>query len=255
MKIVARTASLVLAAAAFCAPEVARADQAGYLYSYGIYDQRYNDAVSALDAYKPLGAPGAAVRPYAALYGTRDSRTSSGALPLIYGDNYVLGSVGVQYTRPYGLRLYTQIGLSAPLGTAPATRSGLDVRAGVQDYREWTAARDVRNYGNFYGSLFYLSRYDDVIAYGQIEQGHRFGSVRNPIEVYGRATLTLDTHNFYYDNVAEFAGGVRLHPFGVRGPSVALEEAIGTYVHGARPLETPATFADFRPTIAFGMSI
>lgn len=253
----------LLTAAASLAPPLlfptrVRADEAGYLSTSGLYDQRFRDAVSTLDFYKPLGRPGASLRPYAAWYGTRDSPTSGGAddaLPVIAGDNYFLGAVGVQYTRPYGLRAYVQLGLSAPLGTVPALRSGLDIRTGVQEYREWTAARDERNYGNFYGSFSYFSRYDDLIAYGQLEQGHRFASKKNPIELYERVALTLDARSFYYDNLTELTAGVRFHPFGLRGPSIALEEAVATTLRGPLPSDTPGTSRDFHPVVAFGTAL
>ena len=118
------------------APRAARADEAGYLYSYAISDARYDDRLVSLDAYKPLGAPGP-VRLYLDVLASQDSRTAGGAVPRVFADNYALGAIGVQYTRPWGLRAFVQAGDSVGLGTVAAVKSGPDLRAGVQLYREW----------------------------------------------------------------------------------------------------------------------
>ncbi len=240
------------------------ADQAGYVYSYAVDENRYNDIANAIDAYKPFGNPNARLRPYVAAIVTRDTRTSGGVagpdggppVPLVLADNYGLGAVGLQYTTPAGLRLFGQVGRSFTFGPVAAQPSGNDARGGVQLYREWGPAYvPHQDYGNFYGSVEYLSRYSDTIAYNQVELVRNAGTKRLPVEVFARAVLTLDTRKFYYSNVLELTAGIRAHPFGTRGPIFSIEQTGGNYLRGTLPAETHRAYLDFRPTISYGFNI
>ncbi|MDE2481392.1 MAG: hypothetical protein KGN02_04290 [bacterium] len=243
----------ILVAALALLPLAARADQAGYLYSYGVDESRYGDIVFAIDAYKPLGSPDASLRPYVDVFANDDSKTANGAVPRIYSDNYAGGAFGLQFTNEKGLRLFAQVGATTTIGSIASEPSGGDLRGGVQLYREWGGARGA--YGNFYGSGTYYSRYHDAVFYNQLELGTATGGAHR-IEYYVRPVLTFDSHPYYYDNVAEITAGVRFHPFGTRGPTFALEEAAGTYLRGdLLPPDVARTYLDFRPTIAYGVSI
>lgn len=251
----------ILAAAAFMAalaPVTALADQAGYLYSYGFNESGYGDFVFSFDAYKPLGNPSMHLRPYVDVFATKD--TKSGALygiPHIYSDNYGGAAVGLQYTDGKGLRLFSQLGATTKIGDVESARSGSDYRGGVQWYREWAApAQHGRTYGNFFGSGTYYSRYGDAYFYNQLETGTHAGSVARPVDLYLRGSLTMDTHPYFYGNAAEAVGGVRFHPFGVHGPSIAFDYVQGTYLRGSLlPAGTSAAYHDFRPTVAYGVNI
>ncbi len=248
-----RRFAAALAIAATVLPLGARADQAGYLYSYGVDESRYGDIVFAVDAYKPLGSPNAALRPYVDVFANDDSKTTGGDIPRIYSDNYAGGALGLQYTNGKGLRLFAQAGATTTIGSVASEPSGGDVRGGAQLYREWGGPRGA--YGNFYGSGTYYSRYQDTVFYNQLEIGTSNGGAR-PIEFYLRPVVTFDTRPYYYDNVAELTAGVRFHPFGTRGPTFALEEAAGTYLRGnLLPAGVAHTYLDFRPTVAYGVSL
>ncbi len=235
------------------APRAARADEAGYLYSYGVSDARYNDRIVSVDAFKPLGVPGL-LRIYLDVLASQDSRTAGGVVPRVYADNYALGAVGVQYTRPWGLRAFVQAGESVGLGTVATVKSGPDVRTGVQFYREW-AERPSRTqgYGNLYASETYLSRYADAITYAQIEVGrHPFTS---RVDLFARGTLTLDTHAFYYSNLAELTLGLRYRPFGTHGPAFSIERVAGSYLRNLPGPDSGVLYGDFRPTVTYGQNL
>ncbi|HXP92654.1 MAG TPA: hypothetical protein VN905_04230 [Candidatus Binatia bacterium] len=238
-------------------PLLARADEAGYLYSYGLYTNRYDDYIVSVDANKPLGKT-APIRPFVDLYEYRDSRTEPGPnFPLILSDNYLLQAAGVQWTTPGGLRVFVQSGWTETFGPVAALPSGGDVRGGVQYYREWGAnfARD-RGYGNLYASTTYFSRYSDWIEYSQLELGRNEFSTKNPVQPFVRLVLSLDSHGFYWSNLTEAAAGVRFHPFGQRGPSFSLDGVFGVYLRGIPlPAGTKATYWDFRPTLTYGANI
>ncbi len=242
--------TLVLAAI----PTFARADEAGYLYSYALSDARYDDTLVSLDATKPVG-PAHPFRAYVDVLAAQDSRTANGTLPQVYADNYALGAVGIQYTRPTGFRAFVQAGFSSRLGSIAAVRSGGDVRAGISLYRDWLAQPPAaKEYGNLYASTTYFSRYSDWIAYAQLETGkHVFGRA---FDLFARGTVSLDSQAHYYSNLAELTLGLRYRPFGANGPALSLERVAGSYLRNtARPTGTAAIYDDFRPTITFGRNL
>ena len=239
-------------------------DRAGYSYNYALQDTRYNDVIVSIDAYKPLGNPNARIRPFVDGALVRDSRTSPGngadgkpPTPLVLSDNYGLVSGGLQYTNGSGLRLFAQGGRSFTVGPVAAQSSGGDLRAGAQLYREWgPTSQRKRDYGNFYGSATYYSRYSDTVAYLQAETARNIGSFEHPIEPFARGVLTLDTRRFYYSNLVEFTLGVRAHPLGVAGPTFSVEAIKGAYLQRSPlPLGVTSTYSDFRPTVSIGFSL
>ncbi|GAC1450369.1 MAG: hypothetical protein PVSMB8_09520 [Vulcanimicrobiaceae bacterium] len=234
-------------------PTFARADEAGYLYSYGISDTRYDDRLVSLDAYKPLGTPHP-FRVYVDALASQDSRTAGGVVPQIYADNYALGALGVQFTTPTGFRAFVQGGISTRLGSVAALHSGGDLRAGIALYREWlgTAAAG-RLYGNLYTSTTYLSRYSDWVSYSQIETGRK---VFKAVDLFARGTITFDSQAHYYSNLVEMTLGLRYRPFGLHGPALSVEHVAGAYLRNLdRPTDTGPIYDDFRPTITFGRNL
>lgn len=235
---------------------VAHADQAGFLYTTAVDVTRYGDIATSLDATKPFGSEHARIRPFGEFFIYRDTKTANALVPRIYNDNYAGVELGLQFTTPGGFRSFIEAGSTTTLGTVAAVPSGGDLRAGLQYYREWAQARTQRTYGNFYGSVTYFSRYQDTLSYNQLEFGTRVGRGNRRTEFYLRPTLTLDTHQYYYSNVAEVTAGVRFYPFGSHGPTFALEEAAGTYLRNSLlPANVSPTYLDFRPTLAYGVNI
>ncbi|HVA36678.1 MAG TPA: hypothetical protein VNJ51_03615 [Candidatus Dormibacteraeota bacterium] len=241
--------------AALALPARARADQSGFLYAYALQDARFNDTIFSVDATKPVGSPQATIRPYFEAFYTRDTRTTGGRLPQTFADNYLLGAAGLQAQFADGLRLFAQVGAAQQIGEPSpdvTQQSGGDFRGGAQLYREWSVPLgDPGPIGSFYGSAAYYSRYRDGIVYLQAERGRAFGHGRTT-DVYARVTVTADTQGYYYDNVAELGVGVRIHPFGAQGPSLALEGFGGVYLRAGSP--TGSTYVDLRPTLTLGVA-
>ena len=241
--------------AVFVCGAPARADQAGFLYTTAVDVARYGDIVTSLDAMKPIGSPNSRVRPFADVFIFRDTKSANTTVPRIYNDNYAGAAIVLQYTTPGGFRAFAQVGGTTNLGSVVAVPSGGDFRGGLQYYREWGPA-NLRTYGNFYGSITYFSRYQDTLSYNQMEFGTRIGRGSHHTELYFRPTLTLDTHQYYYSNVAEVTAGIRFYPFGSHGPTLAFEEAAGQYLRGGLlPAGIGSTYLDFRPTLAYGVNI
>lgn len=237
--------------------DTAAPDRAGYAYSYALHDARYDDTIVSFEAYKPLGSRAAKIRPFVGWSFVRDSRTAGGAVPLVLSDNYATAGVGLQYTNGSGLRAFVQAGGSATLGSVAAVPSGGDLRGGVQYYRDFgTPSPSHHGYGNLYASVTDYSRYQDAVAYVQLEQAMVLGSAAHALEPFLREVVLADRRRLYYDNTVEATLGLRWHPAGPHGPTLSLEGALGAYTAGAvRPAGVGPTYRDFRPTVSYGFAL
>jgi hypothetical protein len=150
-----------------------------------------------------------------------------------------------------------QSGWTEQFGPVAAQPSGGDVRGGVQYYREWGSNfAPGHGYGNLYASTTYFSRYSDWIEYSQLELGKNQYSAKNTLQPFVRFVLNLDSHGYYWSNLTEATAGLRVHPFGQRGPTLSLEGVFGVYLRGIPlPSGTKPTYWDFRPTITYGANI
>ena len=244
-------ASCLLSMLSWC-HRASAADNAGYISAYTFYDQAFADGVLTVDAYKALGNPKRAFRPYVAATINRTSSPVAGDVAQLYFDNYALAAVGAQYVHG-GLRLFAQGGYAAPFGSIAASPAALDVRGGAQFSHGWGGSP---TYGNFYGSAVYFSRYRDTVIYNQVEAGSVQHGRSTPVDVYVRASLTLDTRRFYYDTVGEAIAGTRLHLFGPSGPTLQIEAVAGRYLENLpRPDGYTRDYTDFRPSLTYGVAI
>jgi hypothetical protein len=258
-----RFARIALAAcvAAWVGSAPARADDAGYLWSYILNDSYSDDTFYSADFTKPFGAP-LAVRPFGELLLQRDSRTVGGVLPQTLNDNYGLASVGVQWANASGLRLFGQVGSSFAFGPqtpSTATTKHFDVRGGVEYYRDWSDLPGTgrRIVGSFYGDFIYYNRYQNALLYFEAERGREFGAVKRPFQAFVRLSGSQDTRRYYYNELVALTGGVRFLPMGRSGPAVALEEAYSSYLAPAAELQAAGvtrSYWSFRPTLTFGAS-
>lgn len=232
-------------------------DRAGFLYTYLEHTSQYRDTVFSIDAYKPFGSPSHAVRPFVDLFANDDTRTGGGVVPQTLNDNYAGLALGLQYTNSAGLRAFVQGGATTKIGSIAATPSGGDLRGGLEYYREWGGAAERKAaYGNFFGDGIYYSRYHDLQFYEQVEIGSTPPLQSHPVTLFARGVLALDTHPYFYGNYAEMTLGVRLTPFGLRGPAIELGGVAGTYLRGnLLPIGISKTYIDFRPTISYGVNI
>jgi hypothetical protein len=241
------------------------ADPAGVIQAAVLYDSRYDDTFYLIDGYKPFGNPGSTIRPYVGVTIARDARSALAnqvtlvprttrritvPVPLLYGDNYGLVALGMQYADANGVRVFLQAGAAGSLGVA-AANNGADVRGGISLERTWGATLVP---GCWYGSLTanatYLTRYSDTLAYAGAELARNLGTRRAPVEIFGRFGLSADARSLYTSNLAELTAGIRVHPFGRTGPVIAIEGAVAGHTIGV-PAGVPQTFGAFRPQINF----
>jgi hypothetical protein len=237
-----------------------RADDDGFVWAYALHDSFSDDTFYSADFTKPFG-PSQPIRPFGELLLQRDSRTVGGVLPQNLNDNYGLAALGMQLQSNSGLRVFAQAGSSFDFGPAVTelpTSSHLDVRGGLEYYRDWNnpPTSSNRYFGTFYGDTIYYSRYQNTLLYFEAERGREFGSQRFPLQIFVRAAGSQDAKRYYYNNVIEFAGGAQVL-CGRHGPTFGFAEAFSTYTGSPQSLTQAGvqrSYWSFRPQITYGAS-
>jgi tetratricopeptide (TPR) repeat protein len=170
---------------------------------------------------------------------TRDTRSSGGAVPEIFSDNYLLLGVGIRVEPVRNFITDFQGGIVFDLVERPgkASTNG-DVRIissyGAGWYPPTTIAPEMTfpllTFADFYSSLGYYSRYSNVIGYGHVRGGIRLAtSGPASLDVYMRGDLNGDTDRVFYNNIAEISAGLRFIPDYRWGLNILFEQHRGTY--------------------------
>jgi len=204
------------------------------------YESRFHNTVLMTSAYagKYTG-----LDRIASLYGvlalTYDTRSMGGALPVIFSDNYLLGSVGLRLLPFAGLTTDFQMGAAVDLiERANHSRASGDIRCilsyGHGLYPELSVPDDLhfvfKPMGDIHMSLGYYSRYKNGIGYAQLRAGVRLAQWdHSAFDTYLRGNFAFDTERLVYNNIAESGLGVRFMPHYSWGVAVQAEWYRGTY--------------------------
>lgn len=196
----------------------------GSLYFAPFYTSRFGNEINSLDAKVGL-QPSRYFQPYIGLRLTRDTRSQTGRLPVIFSDNTAVLSLGVQ-SRPFGPAavVYAEAGTAFSLLDNPQHGRAIpDYRTGISWFKPWGSglAEAVREtsrrtalFGEAYSDLAYYSRYgQNVIGYLQIKEGLTLSRKHVlPMQVFAAVNLIKDSQSDFYNNVAELGPGLRLAP-------------------------------------------
>ena len=204
------------------------------------YDSRFENAVFA-GAFRAGIYPGS--QRIVSLYGiasvTKDTRSSSGAVPVIFSDNYALAGGGIRVQPFKGFSADIQGGVAIDLMDRPgmsATRG--DFRAiasyGAGTYPELATPNSFRfsfkPFVDFYASGGYYSRYKNTIGYAQVRGGFRAVEIQTTaLDLYLRGDFASDSQREYYNNVAEASVGIRFIPSYLWNVAILAEYHRGTY--------------------------
>ncbi len=166
------------------------------------------------------------LQPYLGMRFTRDIRSTSGTLPVIYSDNSDVFSIGLQSPiLGHGTSLYAEAGTAVSLMSQPIQgRAVPDYRAGINWYKPWETSlaeaaqkrsRSVSLTGNAYSDISFYSRYNDnVIGYLQIREGINLPTAHFlPMQLLAAINVVRDSNGDFYNNVVEAGPAVRIAPF------------------------------------------
>jgi hypothetical protein len=153
----------------------------------------------------------------------KDTRSTSGAAPVIISDNTLILAGGVRYLPPVkGLSLYAQEGVAFSLVHSSAYDDAAnDFRTfavyGYGIYPSYTYHDDLQwkfdPLFDLYSSLGYYQRYKNGIGYLQLRGGGRVAEMKQSVaDVFLRANFAFDTQRDFYNNIFEGGAGLRITP-------------------------------------------
>ena len=210
------------------------------------YDSRFNNTVfrfwlmggTYLTESKEISA-------YGTGYFTRDTRSTGGAVPVVYSDSYFLIGGGLRFQPLPGATIDLQGGLAIDLigkPDEPETRG--DVRAlasyGWGLYPVPAAPERLRaRFKPFVEAMAlggYYSRYSNVLGFGHAKAGARVMEWQRAYsEVYLRGDVVADTRREFYNNILEGSVGLRIVPDFAWGLQILAEYHRGMYWDASLP--------------------
>lgn len=197
----------------------------GTAYAAPFYQSRFSNEITSFDAKLGL-RPSPYVQPYVGLRLTRDTRSETGTVPVIFSDNSAVLSLGVQSPiLGHGTNLYAEAGTAISLlSRPPSGRAVPDYRVGFTWFQPWGVSlaqvAQVSPHGfcftgDAYGDVGFYSRYNDnVIGYLQLREGLNLPTAHVlPIQALAAVNLVKDSNGDFFNNVAEVGPEVRLALF------------------------------------------
>jgi hypothetical protein len=170
---------------------------------------------------------------------TRDTRSSGGAVPVIYSDSYSLLGGGLRLQPFPGTTIDLQGGLAIDLIDRPGNtelRGDLRLLAsygwGLYPVPESPErfAFCFKPFVEAMGMGGYYSRYQNVLGFGHAKGGARVVEWwRSYAELYLRADLVADTQRAFYNNIIEGSVGLRFVPDFAWGLQLLAEYHRGMY--------------------------
>lgn len=232
----ARAAALMLSETA-CAESV---PWWGRIYAAPYYDDRFDNTILsgslhvgyALEQQRRVSL-------FAMISATRDTRSTGGAIPVIFSDSYALAAGGLRLQPFAGLIADVQAGVAVNLiDKEGEKRTKEDFRAllfyGTGLYPDLLVPDHARfpfqPFVDAYASAGYYSRYKNTIGYAQARIGVRaleWGYTT--LDLYLRGDFGWDAEREFYNNIAEVSVGGRWIPYWPLGVSVLAEYHRGKY--------------------------
>jgi Flp pilus assembly protein TadD len=203
-----------------------------------LYTERFDDTIFYGELRQGFFVPGARwLQPFIQLSSTLD--TASGeqinGLPQVYANNLagIHAGVRARLIPNESLWAYGLVGVQKDLRATTRFKGDwfLDWRAGIRGYKgigpglyflsnnwltkppvnrwQWTPRLAPFAEGGF--DAAYWSLYENFIAYGSLRQGFRFLEAGGWLgfDLYALQQGTIDSEGLYYNNFAEFGGGLR----------------------------------------------
>lgn len=204
------------------------------------YDDRFRDAIVSMSLQEGYYLSKSRLT---SLYGTltlnADSRSTGGAVPVIYSDNYALAGLGFRLQPMRTWTIDLQPGISVDLIDRPGKKqTEADFRALTSVGAGLSPAADVpfrliapmSPFADAFLSFGYYSRYENSIGYSQARAGLRTLAYRHSaLDLYVRGDFTFDTRSDFFNNTVEGSLGARLVPDHRWGIGLLVEYHRGMY--------------------------
>ena len=224
------------AAAAAALINVRAAQQTVYLDVYGApyYTSRFSNKLAYFEAalgYKP--APDWPVSFFLGGRYAQDTRSHTGVVPQIYGDNVLSAGPGIRF-QPMGWNANLTVEEDVSLNLTPSASrprdTEADARAVLADYHYWDGP--ARTFADAGASVGYYSRYqNNGIALLQVRAGGKLWSGETSrLLLYAPVNVVKDVNRDYYNNLGEYGIGLELQPLTPIDFKVRLEYLRGIYM-------------------------
>ena len=158
----------------------------------------------------------------------------------IYNDNYVSVSFGADWQpRPF-IRLYAEVGhYQDRLNIPERARKSNDVRGGISTFHAWGTPSNCRlggawslaSYGQAYGSLEYVGRYDNMLGQATLWQGVRlYEHGMSSLSAYSKVNVLWDSEGEFFNNLVEVGPGLSWRPSLAWPVEFRLERLFARYI-------------------------
>ncbi|MBV8636503.1 MAG: hypothetical protein JO322_00320 [Candidatus Eremiobacteraeota bacterium] len=219
----------------------------GYLYFSVHNEARFADTFNSLNVRYDLGH--SAIRPFASLDASYDTRSGAPGISPVYNDNAAVIALGLR--APFGRLQYGYFYASGgeSIGLRGEPSFG-DVRYGAAYSRDFGSMDRPEPHTQFYGDVSVYSRYQgDAIGYFQASHDVPIGG---HVRVIGGINWALDSQRVYYNNFAEAYAGLAV-PFGTT-TSLRIEGVAGDYLPRGIDVQRPF-YSTLRILLVSGQSI
>ncbi|MCM2304981.1 MAG: hypothetical protein NDJ72_09780, partial [Elusimicrobia bacterium] len=227
------------------------------LEAAALSSSRFANKVFSFDAkagWKPDHAGPLAI--YAAVRGTRDTRSRSGEVPEIYSDDAVSFAPGLRLQpKGWSASLTAEWGLTVNLlrTSERPNRTQTDGRVVLSDYRYWPGPK--RLFADAGLNAGWYGRYrDNVIATLRVRGGLRIPAGRSSqLTAYVPAYFHKDSNRDFYNNIVEAGVGLEFQPLTTANLSVRAEYLRGWYagIEGRDPNPYGPRYDEVRATVAY----
>ncbi|MGH8104264.1 MAG: tetratricopeptide repeat protein [bacterium] len=224
----------------------------GELYLAPQYTTRFDNAVFPFNFNAGIArGDNDQLQAFIGLRGSRDTRSRSGTVPVIFSENSLSVALGARY------KLFPKSGVDAYFeqrwthDLINSSDNGLhpDARVGLTYSGFWGAGPSCPAgtifpfdpVGSAYADLGFYSRDgDNIVGYARIQHGWRVAEHRNADwTAYGFTAAARDNRDHYYNNFINFGAGLTFVPGHRSGLTFRIERTWGTYLRRELASENP----------------
>ena len=179
-----------------------------------------------------------------------DTNSRYGEIPIIYSENYAGVGIGLDYRPINQARLFIETSIENNSIRDDGNDIENDYRIGAEYYDQWGPGIDLHCsydttvsfdwFSDLYLSAVAYSRYDNnIILQSSARLGARLLHYKmSTLSAYGRLGITADTHDDFFNNVADVGPGIEIQPYKPFPLSIRTEYRFSKYFKNVRSGDT-----------------